>query len=357
MARYKAYRGRSHRGVSVLVVFIVVLAVAALVVFVLPEYLVYTDDGVRLEVPIFGWGASSSPADGLSPSPSVSMDIIINTPTQTPSVTPSPTPTPVPKPRSIGIPLAVLKKTEKLKAIKDFALAAGISDIVIEIKDAEGEAAEPALLEEAAELLRHPSLTLTARISAFRDNKITRTTEGKTYGVKHTSGVNWLDGSGNRWINPYIPEARQFVIDCVLKARDAGFERILLDDVSFPYRGSLSKINYGENATISHISAMNTFLDELAARTDGLTLSAVILEDTLSSGQHPEAGQELGKFRQVFDELYYYVPDDMSGLLDEGIPIFSASSEELRQRLGQAEATGYLVVSEDGEFPLGAFER
>ena len=357
MARYRAYRGRGHRGISVLVILVLVLMAAVLIIFVLPDYLVYTAQGVRLDIPVFGWGSSPSSSRQAEVSPSVSLNLIIDTPPSVPSTTPSPTPAAPSKPRSIGIPLGFLKETEKLKLLKDFALAVGISDIVIEIKDANGEIAESGLLGDAMELFGDPSLTLTARISAFKDNKITRTNEGKTYGVKHSSGVNWLDNVGGRYINPYIPEARQFVIDCVLRARDAGFDRVLLDDVHFPYYGSLSKINYGENATISHMSALNIFLDELGDQADGLILAAVLLEDTVSSGRHPEAGQELSKFKDVFDELYYYVPDDMSGLLDEGIPIFSALSGELRQRLRQAEDTGYLVLSDNGEFSLGAFER
>lgn len=257
MARYRAYKGRGHRGIAVLVVFVILLVLAAAAVFILPDYIVYTDDGVRLEVPIFGWVRSTSPSGpGLEPSPVASVDIIVETPTPSPTPDPSPTPTPTPKPRLLGVPLSLLASDDKLIDLKDFAIAAGVNGLLLEIKDAEGEIAEPERLKEIAALLRDSGLELIAGISAFRDNRITRSNEGKTYGVKHSSGVNWLDNNGNRWINPYVPEARRFVIDRVLAARDAGFDGVLLDDVCFPHYGALSKINYGADATVSHIAAM-----------------------------------------------------------------------------------------------------
>lgn len=355
MARYKAYRGRRRRGGVLVAVLLVVIALAAAAFFVLPEYLVYTEDGVRLDLPFLQADSSPSPSRPQTPA---QIEVVVETPPALlpPSASPSPSPSPEPEAAyALSVPMEMIGRPDQLLTLKDFALEAGINEIVLEVKNIQGELADPAETAASVALLSEPGLTLTARLSAFRDNTIT-TQEG-TFGVKHTSGVNWLDRNRLRWINPYIPEARQYVIDCVLACRDAGFERVLLDNLCFPYFGSLSAIGYGEHATVSHVSAMNTFLDELSARTEGLRLSAVVLEETLVSGSHSEAGQELATIQSTFDRIYYYVPDGADELLDGAVPIFSAADAGLRERLAQAGESGYCVISENGEFPIGAFER
>ena len=90
--RYHSYRGRPHqrprsaepnrilRGTAV--VLFVVFLLCALVFFLLQDYLVYSDTGVRLELP---WLADKEATPAPSPSPTVSSPIITGVIKTTPS--------------------------------------------------------------------------------------------------------------------------------------------------------------------------------------------------------------------------------------------------------------------------------
>ncbi len=94
---YSAYRGRKSWGRRILIALAVILAVALVLAVaaavILPNYIVYTDDGPRVVLPLFG---GSQPTAAPTPTPS-------EEPSQEPavvveSVTPTPTPTPTPAP-------------------------------------------------------------------------------------------------------------------------------------------------------------------------------------------------------------------------------------------------------------------
>ncbi len=352
MAKYRSYRGRSHRGVTILVVILVLLVLASVAIFFLPDFLVYTEDGVRLEFPLFNWNASPSATPLASPPASVTLEIVSPSPSPSPSL--SPTPTPAPTTRGLFVAQALLGKPNQLQALKTLALSSGLDTLVLEIKNEKGVMAPDDEVLAAVEALSDPSLTLTACLSAFIDNTVTRSKV--TYGVKYITGeVNWIDKSENRWINPYVPAARQYVIDCVLKAKQLGFTSVLLDHVHFPVTGSLDKISYGAQATGTHTEAMNLFLKELAEQADGIAVSAFALEDTLATGQNEVGGQDLQAFKETFAALAVSCADSVPVLAEPAVMVFPADSELLPEGL-KTSKQGWLVRSADGDYPVGAFE-
>ncbi len=94
---YSAYRGRKSWGRRILIALAVILAVALVLAVaaavILPNYIVYTDDGPRVVLPLFGGShPSATPTPSPSEEPSQEPAVVVE------SVTPTPTPTPTPAP-------------------------------------------------------------------------------------------------------------------------------------------------------------------------------------------------------------------------------------------------------------------
>ncbi len=98
---YSAYRGRRSWGRRILIALAVILAVALVLAVaaavILPNYIVYTDEGPRVVLPLFGGSRPSAlPTQASSEEPSREPAVVVETPTPTPAPTPAPTPTPTP---------------------------------------------------------------------------------------------------------------------------------------------------------------------------------------------------------------------------------------------------------------------
>ncbi len=94
---YSAYRGRKSWGRRILIALAVILAIALVLAVaaavILPNYIVYTDEGPRVVLPLFG-GSQPTAAPTPTPSEEPSQEPAVVVESVTP--TPAPTPTPVP---------------------------------------------------------------------------------------------------------------------------------------------------------------------------------------------------------------------------------------------------------------------
>ncbi len=96
---YSAYRGRKSWGRRILIALAVILAVALVLAVaaavILPNYIVYTDDGPRVVLPLFGGGDHPQTTQTPSPSPTPSQEPAVVVESATPTPTPTPTPAPM----------------------------------------------------------------------------------------------------------------------------------------------------------------------------------------------------------------------------------------------------------------------
>ena len=78
---------------------------------------------------------------------------------------------------------------------------------------------------------------------------------------------NWLDNSveqgGKPWLNPYHPEAQQYLLSLVNEALDAGVSGIVMVGVQFPEGFSLEKANYGATGGVSRSDALASFMSKV----------------------------------------------------------------------------------------------
>ncbi|MCL1819785.1 MAG: hypothetical protein FWG36_03905 [Oscillospiraceae bacterium] len=243
MPRSGRYRGRRRlarllAGIGITLVISSVLAVTAFLF--LRDYVSMTDDGFLLSLPFLNrQGRPITPEPDITPEPETDDINLIVEPTPTPSPAPTPEPElPVAKVTVTPVFLAQadIGRTSRLDEIAELCGAGGADTVVIEVKSIEGTFASVADLERAAERLAGHA-KLVAYFSVLEDNSITRQRE--LFGIKHTTGVNWLDANKSRWINPYVDEAREWLAAQLSMVDPEIFAAVILDNLFFPIEGRL----------------------------------------------------------------------------------------------------------------------
>ena len=89
-----------------------------------------------------------------------------------------------------------------------------------------------------------------------------------------------------------------------------GFGELLLEELAYPSRGKLEKIDYSGN-TMGKTEALVLFLTELRAALEpyGTQISLLVSEELLQAGSNPESGEDLAALLPVVDAVYAEVSD------------------------------------------------
>ncbi|MCL2004103.1 MAG: putative glycoside hydrolase [Oscillospiraceae bacterium] len=326
MPKYGSYYGKKkHRRIRAVVLILLLCGVAALCVFVLPDYISYTEDGLSVELPFLARFGRRPP------SPTPPYVIVEDPPSPSPSPVPQPSPSPPPAPRipeqvrALFLPLPMLGDIAELDSIRRRAADESITIIALEYKDVRGTIVNPSILTAALETLSDPKLTLTAVISACADSTVPFGANAD-WALKHTTGVNFRDPLDRRWLNLYLPEVRAFIIRQTLDAYEAGFDRVLLSHVGFPPVGGLNQIRYSEEELeIGPVAAVERLLDDLRAAAGERPLDAWVFDATAKDGFFEAAGQDMAMFVWTFDLLFAALPDDDLYIDPPLIPVVSAA--------------------------------
>ena len=324
---YDPYHGRS-RGRTALKVLIgvllvlLVLSVAAL--FFLEPYIHYSADGVRLDLPFFGGGETQS-------DPSVS-----TVPIQV--VTPQPTPSATPEPeadyRGVMLPVSALSDGTALT----HAEAAGATTVLFEMKSVDGTLAfetQTALgvgrdtdgANEAISGFAAGELETAAWLSCFRDNALPRADRSLSI---HSSGGNWWDDQQVRWCSPMSERMRSYITDLCRELAELGFDELVLDNCSFPNRGTTSAILSDDNYDPAALTkTMETFFQELdTSLTDYPDIQvSVVTSLTVLNGGSDGSGLTLALLKEYADRVFVEVPEGESIPAIEGLEIVPIVTE------------------------------
>ncbi|MDR0485977.1 MAG: putative glycoside hydrolase [Elusimicrobiota bacterium] len=114
--------------------------------------------------------------------------------------------------------------------------------------------------------LKENNIYIIARIVAFRDNSMPR--KDPSLAVKTPSGAIWTDKNRIAWLDPYNPEAWDYILKIAERASELGFDEIQFDYIRFPTDGDLSTARYSnKNHSNSESSkAIVSFLKEANRR-------------------------------------------------------------------------------------------
>ena len=352
MPRYKTYYGRKNaRWLKALFISLLAGGFTVFCVFVLPNYVTYSEDGLTIDLPFMAGMVRRPPAP-----PPTQDAVVVEVPPEPSVPPPEPSPSPSPTPRrnsarevrSLFLPLTLLGNTGELENIRRRALADGVNMLALEYKDVRGTVINSPLLAAALETLSDPALTLTAVISACADNTVPFGPHAD-WAVKHASGVNFKDNLDRRWLNLYLPEARGFIVEMALAAYEAGFDRVMLTHVGFPYSGGANQADYhGDELTIGPVGAVNLLLSELRDAVGDLPLDVWLYENTANEGVFEAAGQDLAAFTEAFDLMFVSLPDDVMSMEKPFIPII-ANDGGAADKLDLAEQ-GFMLYNEQGQY-------
>ena len=159
-------------------------------------------------------------------------------------------------------------------------------------------------------MLKDDTFYTIAKIACFRDS-IASSGDLEGMGLKNTGGYVFYDGNNDRWMDPGKPAARQYLIDLATGCAVAGFNEILLTDVSYPTVGKLNKIDYGAAATGQPDSLkeeLDAFLTQMktALAKYNVKLSVLLPSDLIASNNNANgaSGQSLVGIAPLVDRVY-----------------------------------------------------
>ena len=295
------YRGRRTvtdvlKFIAIVLAVLVVLAVGAL--FFLQRYIVYTDDGVKLELPPFlqmlrGPGSSGGPGGSASlPDPGdISVDI------QPPSGSQSEPQPPEEEPGDLILALPVSAVLDGTAAAR--LEQAGAGALVLEMK---GQSGKLAWLSEQAVAVRSRAnaaqaandalkqwnageVYTVARVCCFRDDSAPYF--NNSLALRWGNG-NWKDELNLRWLSPALEKNQAYIAGLCGELAALGFDEIVLEHFTFPIEGHLERITKGERYDAARftaqVEALLTRVRE-AVEPYGTKLSLRVERDTLTGAE------------------------------------------------------------------------
>ena len=178
------------------------------------------------------------------------------------------------------LPAKAAADPELLAAALEKAKAAGYDSVMLELKDITGAVNYPIVinginnvgllsestfdLNSTVAQIKAAGLTPVASLYTFRDNRYPSINKDAAT-IYEGGEFLWVDNDPNKggkpWLNPFSPQAQDYIRKIVDDACNAGFQMIVLDGVQFPEGYSLDKIDYGPHAG----DDKNAFLKDYAA--------------------------------------------------------------------------------------------
>ncbi len=198
--------------------------------------------------------------------------------------------------KAFYLPTSALSNTETLKTTLQAAKKAGFTGVVFDLKDATGgvwfeatgahvaqakSVKDGALTKEqltaVLTLCENEQMLAMPRLYAFLDRTAPRALTSARIHYAGDPSMGWLDNSaesgGKPWLNPYSPQAHEYLIGLGTTLRDWGFKAVIYDGVQFP--SQLWKAGFGDSAYTSQskLEVLQTFTKSLTAAMTGCEVS------------------------------------------------------------------------------------
>jgi len=299
---YGTYKGRSTltdklRILALVLLALVVLAAGA--VFAAQDYIVYTEDGPRLQLP--GFFRPEQPADpDPAPLDPGNVSVIIEPPE-----------TPPEEDQTVWLRAAALP----IKAVTQGTLTAqaeaqGANAVILDMKTDQGrlnfvsqqavaaQVGANSPLEGINDQLRtagEGELYLIARLSCFRDHL---TGTEKSYAIETNPGRRWTDLGGVRWSSPASQAVRDYLVGLMTELAQLGFDEILLEYCGYPTAAD-GHLEYIKRTPAYPVSGLNEVMAEFfrqaaqALEEYDVRLSVRTTREALGGGDR--SGQEAGQ--------------------------------------------------------------
>lgn len=299
--RYGGYRGRAKSTVILrrlaLVLLVLLAALVGLYVWLKP-HMIYTPNGVELDLP---WFQSESVPQETPAAPAG---------TPEPSVEPEPSPEPVTPANSAVYAVEVTAEDLLDGSAKSKLETAGGNALLVTMKDAEGRLAYVSELELAQTLqssggdltinetirsLHEEGVYLVARMECFRDELLPYYDIGTA--LRTHSGYRWTDPEGIHWVDPTNETVRNYLKDVARELAELGFDEIVLTNAAYPTEGHLEYLQEGASYPVNQENGLSQVLDQLYEELSVVLadtpakLSVESRESVLINGSDEHSGQ------------------------------------------------------------------
>ena len=128
--------------------------------------------------------------------------------------------------------------------------------------------------------------------------------------LKNADLSNYTDG-GVGWIDPFSAEYRKYIVELCRELADMGFDEIALNGIKQPPFEGLELVYPGtSNPDVTPLTACSGFALSIvrSLRSLDIAVSARLNSDTaFTSGEDALMGQSAELFFKIFDRIYYYV--------------------------------------------------
>lgn len=291
------YRGRRTvtdilKGIAIFLAVAVVLAIAG--VMYLQRYVVYTDEGAKLELPPFlqnlRQGDEPEEPEGSASLPGFG-DVSI---TEDP-VPPGPEPEPEPEIPGFALTLPVSDVVDGGAAARLEESGAGA--VVLEVKNPVGQLVWRSdqqiagwskvngtqAVSDALRQWNEGKMYTVAWVHCFRDDTVPYYNNNMAL---RWGSYNWRDELGMRWTSPAAERTQAYVAALCGELAALGFDEIVLEDFSFPTQGRLEQINRGDSYDSARFTAeLEDFLTQVqeAAEPYGAKISLRVKADALEN--------------------------------------------------------------------------
>lgn len=296
MANYGRYQGRKPSGVrtflkGLAIALVILLVILGGAVLFLQEYLVYGDDGIRLELPWSSDGGQASP----SPPPVSSPPVLITDDGTDDEPSPSqsePLPPVVEEPlHAVWVSQTVLLAGAAPAEVE----AAGGNAVVVTMKNDDGSLNYVSAIDlaieagasgsdirnnNAIEALTAGEMYTIAMISCFRDHALP--SYSADLALRTNSGYRFDDHQDVRWTSPYIPEVRDYLTAVCVELAGMGFDEILLTNCGYPAAGvgNLGWIRPGDAYPVGALDGvLLPFLEQVSAALEPFDVKLSVLAD------------------------------------------------------------------------------
>ncbi|NCC69026.1 MAG: hypothetical protein EOM14_12685 [Clostridia bacterium] len=289
--------------VIILLAAVLILAVLALVF--LQQYIVYSADGIHLELPFLQNGAVTAAPTG-SPEPAETEPLVVLTPQ-------------VIEPdwlHAVTLPREALYDGTAQQRITEAGGNAAVFDmkgddgslgyvsglpLAVSAKVSSGDAA----INAAIRALNEKEIYTIARVSCFKDHNLSNA--DRSLAVTTNSGYRWTDPDGVRWVSPTNETVRQYMADVCVELAQLGFDEILLVSSGYPAEGNLNYIKKGnayDKAVFSTV--INGFYAQIAAALEEYGTKLSILTDgaTVMEGKNMLSGQTTDSLVTYADRIW-----------------------------------------------------
>ena len=336
------YRGRrKYRVPLTIALFLLALLVVGAVAlfYILQQFLVYDQTGVRLELPFMERESEEAPAED-TPAPAfqpVEVQVVYEDPDFTDldlggweGLSPV---------RAKFVPFSDAVNEQKLNAAVS-ALGEEYDGVVLELKSRSGQLAWTSDCEmavsygtaglmdytETVAALHERGLTVGAQISCLADELLFQ--RNWPVALRDAAGNPYQDSSGC-WLDPYNRTVRAYIADLMAELAAMGFDEILLadlyhpvsDNAQFDENGVMTATGFLYSVTVQTTENPVNAVCQMAKRlVEGLgeqeftdasgevmkppAVSCVIDEDSLLAGNAARTGQDLDIFWRIFARLY-----------------------------------------------------